>query len=228
MIKKALKILLISTGIFIGSSLLIVVAFRFIAPPFTPIMVIRIFEGWFEGRNITIHKDWVSYDEISPNFFRAVVSAEDARFMKHGGIDWKAVETAKRYNENHKGRKKRGASTITMQTAKNAFLWHGRNYVRKGLEVYFTQLIEWIWGKKRILEVYANIIEFGEGIYGVEEASLRFFGKHASQISRREAALLAAVLPNPRRWSPAAPTGYIESRVSFIQGRMNSVPIPKK
>lgn len=218
---------MISVGLFLGSSVLIVGIYRYVAPPFTPIMVIRIFEGWFEGRNITIHKKWVSYDEISPNVFRAFIASEDGRFMRHSGIDWDAVKTAQRYNEIHKGRKKRGASTITMQTAKNTFLWHGRVYVRKGLEIYFTKLIEWIWGKKRIIEVYANIIEFGEGIYGVEAASQRFFNKPASKLTKREAALLTAVLPNPRRWSPAAPTNYIQRRVNSIMGRMGGVAIPK-
>ncbi len=190
-------------------------------------MVIRVFEGWFEGRNIGIEKSWVSYDDVSPNMFRAVISGEDAKFMRHDGFDWNAIETAKRYNASHHGNKMRGASTITMQTAKNAFLWHGRNYVRKGLEAYFTFLIEKIWGKKRILEVYVNIIELGEGIYGVEAASRHFFSKTAKELTKREAALLASVLPNPRRWSPAEPTQYIEGRVSFIQGRMGGIGLPK-
>ncbi len=190
-------------------------------------MIIRLFEGWFEGKNVGIKKEWSSYDEISKNVFRAVVSGEDAKFMRHNGFDWDAIESARRYNKARKGRKLRGASTISMQTAKNAFLWHGRNYLRKALEAYFTVLIEFIWGKKRILEVYVNIIEFGEGIYGVQSASKHFFNKDASQLTSREAALLAAVLPNPRRWSPDNPTPYIEKRVAFIQGRMGSVVIPK-
>lgn len=227
MLKKTLRIVLVSVCLFLGSSVLIVAIYRYVPPPFTPIMVIRIFEGWFEGRNISIHKNWVPYDEISPKVFRAFIASEDAKFMRHSGFDWDAVEVAKRYNEIHKGKKKRGASTITMQTAKNSFLWHGRVYVRKGLEAYFTKLIEWIWGKKRILEVYANIIEFGEGIYGVEAASQHFFNKPASKLTKREAALLTAVLPNPRRWSPALPTNYILKRVDAIMDRMNSVAIPK-
>lgn len=218
---------MISAAVFIVSSFLIVGIFKFIDPPFSPIMVIRIYEGWFEGRNITIHKDWVDYDEISPRFFRAVIAAEDAKFLRHSGFDWKAIENAQRYNKARKGKKKRGASTISMQTAKNAFLWHGRVYVRKGFEAYFTLLIEWIWGKKRILEVYANIIEFGEGIYGVEEASQRFFGKSAAKLTNRQAALLAAVLPNPRRWTPSAPTNYINKRAGNIQARMKSIGLPK-
>lgn len=191
-------------------------------------MILRPIEGIFEGKAVGINKDWVDYDEISPHFFRAVISAEDAKFMRHDGFDRKAIEAARRYNEIHKGKKKRGASTISMQTAKNTFLWHGRNYVRKGLEAYFTVLIEAVWGKKRILEVYANVIEFGEGIYGVEAACQEFFGKPAANLTKRQAALLASVLPNPRRWSPAKPTPYINRRVNWIMGRMNSIALPKK
>ncbi|MGQ9819546.1 MAG: monofunctional biosynthetic peptidoglycan transglycosylase [Candidatus Kapaibacteriales bacterium] len=212
---------------FFLTSIGIVVLYRFLNPPVTPIMIIRMFEGWFEGKNIGIKKEWVPYEEISKNVFRAVISAEDAKFMFHKGFDWDAIESARRYNEARKGKKLRGASTISMQTAKNVFLWHGRNYVRKALEAYFTLMIELIWGKKRILEVYVNVIEFGEGIYGVQSAAKNFFRKDVSQLNARESALLAAVLPNPRRWSPLSPTPYIERRVDFIQGRMNSVVIPK-
>jgi monofunctional biosynthetic peptidoglycan transglycosylase len=226
-IKKILKLILLAIPGFFVFSVLLVSLFKFVDPPITPLMVIRVAEGIPEGKLVSVEKNWRSYDQISKNAPRAVISAEDARFMKHEGIDWKAVDAAKRYNAIKKGRKLRGASTITMQTAKNTFLWHDRNYIRKGLEIYFTYLIEAIWGKKRIIEVYLNVIEFGEGIYGVEAASQKFFGKPSSDLSRREAALLAAVLPNPRRWSPAKPTKYIEKRVNFVQGRMNSVPIPK-
>lgn len=227
MIRTILKFLLKVFLYFLISSIGIVFLYRYLPPPVTPIMIIRIFEGWFNGKNIGIRKEWVSYDRISKDMFRAVVAGEDARFMFHNGFDWDAIESARRYNEEKKGRKLRGASTISMQTAKNAFLWHGRNYVRKALEAYFTFLIEMIWGKKRILEVYVNIIEFGEGIYGVQAASKIFFHKDASQLNERQSALLASVLPNPLRWSPSSPTKYIEKRVSFIQARMHSVVIPK-
>lgn len=227
LLKRILKYLFYFIITFFGSSILAVVLTKFINPCITPPMIIRSIEGLFEGKLVGIHQDWVSFEEISPNFFRAVVAAEDAKFMRHDGFDRQAIKAAMRYNEIYKGRKKRGASTISMQTAKNTFLCHWRNYLRKGLEAYFTVLIENIWGKKRIIEVYANVIEFGEGIYGVEEASQRFFGKNASNLSRREAALLAAVLPNPHRWSPVKPTPYINRRVAWIQGRMNSVAIPK-
>ncbi|MCX7880516.1 MAG: monofunctional biosynthetic peptidoglycan transglycosylase [Ignavibacteria bacterium] len=211
---------------FIVSSIVVVIIYKFVPPPITPIMIIRVFESWFEGGAVEISKEWVPYEKISKNMFRAVIAAEDAKFMRHNGFDWDAIESAQRYNRAKKGKKLRGGSTISMQTAKNTFLWHGRNYVRKALEAYFTILIELIWGKKRILEVYLNVIEFGGGIYGVGAASKYFFNKVPSQLTQREAALLAAVLPNPRRWSPKFPTPYIEKRVEFIQGRMNSVVIP--
>lgn len=222
-----MKWLLYAIAGFVVLSVLGVIVFKFINFPATPIMGIRIVEGAFDGKMIGVEKDWESWDNISKNFYRAVVSAEDARFMQHSGIDWKAVEAAQKYNERHKGKKKRGASTITMQTAKNAFLWHGRNYVRKGLEAYFTILIETIWGKKRILEVYANIVEFGEGLYGVEAAAQKYFKKPASKLTKREAALLAAILPNPRLWNPARPTAYLNKRANWVMARMNSVRIPK-
>ncbi len=223
-----LKFILYFSVIFILLSISTVIIYKYVAPPITPHMIIRVFEGLIIGEPVWINKDWVSYDEVSSNFFRAVVGAEDARFMIHNGVDWKAVEASKKYNERFKGKKKRGASTITMQTAKNTFLPHSRNYVRKAIEVYFTYFIEFFWGKKRILEVYANIVELGPGLYGVEAASQKFFNKSAINLTKREAALLASVLPNPRRWSPDKPTKYINRRVEWIMNRMNSVAIPKK
>ena len=225
---KIIKIIFALTFSFVIGSVLLVVFYKFIPPPVTPVMIIRVFESVIEGEPVGINKTWKSYDEISPNFFRAAISGEDGRFMSHEGVDWKAVEDAKRYNEIHKGKKKRGASTITMQTAKNAFLWHGRNYFRKALEVYYTYLIEIIWGKKRILEIYANIVELGPGIYGVEAAANQFFHKSAKDLSKREAALIASVLPNPRLWSPDKPTPYLEKRVAFIMGRMGGIGVPRK
>ncbi len=190
-------------------------------------MVFRFWEWATEGEPHGINLRWRSYGSVSPNLIKAVTASEDARFLNHGGIDWKAVDEARKYNLRHKGRKKRGASTITMQTAKNAFLTHNRTYIRKAFEVYFSYLMEAIWGKKRILEVYVNIVEWGKGVYGAEEASRKYFGKSADKLSKREAALLAAVLPNPIRWSPARPTNYISRRASTIMARMNAVEIPK-
>lgn len=212
---------------FVIVSCVTVVAYKWIAPPITPLMILRPIEGMFDGRSVGIEKTWVSYEEISPYLFKAILSGEDRKFMTHDGFDWQAIESAKKYNERNAGKKVRGASTVSMQTAKNAFLWHGRNYVRKAMEAYFTVLIEAVWGKKRILEVYANIVEWGDGVYGVEAASRKYFGKSARDLSKKEASLLAAVLPNPRRWSPAEPTAYIQKRSGFIMGRMSGIAVPK-
>ncbi|MDT8325205.1 MAG: monofunctional biosynthetic peptidoglycan transglycosylase [Bacteroidota bacterium] len=207
--------------------LLLVAAFRVLPPQWTPLMFLRVYESVTEAAPVGIERQWVPYEQVSPHFFRAVVAAEDGRFMRHDGIDWKAMEDAMRYNRMHKGSKVRGASTISMQTAKNVFLWHGRNYLRKGLEAWFTLAIEHLWGKRRILEVYANVVEMGDGVYGVEAAARRYFGVPASELTRRQAALIAAVLPNPRRWSPARPTAYIKRRADWIQSRMGGVALPR-
>lgn len=199
-----------------------VVLYKWLNPPITPLMILRLFDG-----AAGIDKTWRSYEEISPNLFRACIASEDARFLRHEGIDWKAVENAQKYNKIHNGKKVRGASTITMQAAKNVFLWNGRNFIRKGLEAYFTVLIEAVWGKKRILEVYVNIIEWGDGIYGVEAASQNYFNKSANKLTKKEAALLAAVLPNPRKFSPKNPSKYIQKRASKIQNRISGIALPK-
>lgn len=208
-------------------SILSVALFKFVNPPVTSVMALDFLESLFEGKKAQIVKEWKSYDEISPAVFQAVIAAEDARFLRHDGIDWKAVEEARKYNERHKGKKLRGASTISMQTAKNVFLCHSRSYVRKAFEAYFTVLIEAVWGKKRILEVYVNIVEVGDGIYGFPAAGKRFFNREADKINRNQAALIAAVLPNPKRWNPARPTNYIQRRRSTILARMTPVRFKK-
>lgn len=213
---RFLRILLRLVATFVIGSVALVLIYRFIDPPMTPLMGIRVLEGLGEGRFVGVEKDWMPIEAIDPVLLRSVVAAEDARFFEHGGIDWQAVEEARVYNEKHAGEKVRGASTITMQCARNVFLWQGRNYLRKGLEAWFTYLMEFLWGKERILEVYLNVIEWGDGIYGVNRAALAYFDRPAGELSDRQAALLAAVLPNPRRWSPAAPTGWIEKRTSSI------------
>lgn len=227
MFKKVVYILLKVLFFLFLSSILIVAIYTVMNPPITPLMILRTIEYAFSGEEIRLKKQWVSYENINRKVFKALVAAEDARFMQHKGFDWKAIEAAQRYNERMKGRKKRGASTISMQTAKNVFLWHGRNYFRKGLEAYFTVLIEAVWGKKRILEVYANVIEWGHGIYGVEAAAQHYFGKSTNDLSTYQVALLAAVVPNPRRWDAGNPTPYIRKRANWIIDRMNSVAIPK-
>lgn len=227
MFKKLIYLLVKIILILFLSSILIVALYTVINPPITPLMILRTMEYALSGEEIRLEKKWASYEEINKKVFKALVAAEDARFMSHKGFDWKAIEAAQRYNERMKGKKMRGASTISMQTAKNVFLWHGRNYLRKGLEAYFTVLIEAVWGKKRILEVYANVIEWGHGIYGVEAASQHYFGKSTTELNTYQVALLAAVVPNPRRWDAGNPTPYIRKRANWIIGRMNSVAIPK-
>jgi len=166
-------------------------------------------------------RDWVRLKNISPAMVQAVVASEDNNFLEHYGIDFEAVKKARELNKKRK--RLIGASTISQQTAKNVFLWPDRTWLRKGLEVYFTGLIEIFWGKRRIMEVYLNVIEMGDGIYGVEIASQRYFHKQASSLTRPEAALIAAVLPNPRRWSPAAPTAYIQRKQQRILRVMNQI-----
>lgn len=207
--------------LFLVSSVVMVIVFRFVPIPITPYQIINLVSG--EG----LSKDWASFDDVSPYFYRAVIAAEDARFYSHNGIDWRAVKDAQRHNELYPKKRRRGASTITMQTAKNTFLWHGRTYIRKGLEMYFSYLIEFFWGKKRILEVYGNVVEMGEGMYGVEEASHKYYGRSAKKLTKRQAALLAAILPNPKRWNPAKPTAYLNRRADKIQARMNSIGLRK-
>jgi len=204
---------------FVIGSFLSVLALKFIPAIITPYQTYNLIAG--DG----LTKEWVGYEDISPNFFKAVIASEDARYYEHNGVDWEAVEAAKRHNEKHPNKRRRGASTITMQTTKNTFLWHGRTYVRKALEVYFSYLTELVWGKQRILTVYANVVEFGTGLYGVEAASQKYFKKSASKLTKRQAALLAAVLPNPIRWNPANPTKYINRRANTIMARMNSITL---
>lgn len=146
-----------------------------------------------------LKRDYVKLENISPNLRLAIIASEDQTFPDHDGIDWDAIEEAAEYNKTHKN--KRGGSTISQQTAKNFFLWQGRNYIRKGLEVYFTKMIEWTWNKRRILEAYLNIIEMGKGIYGAEAAAQHYFNKTAKDLNEKEAALIAACLPNPKVWT---------------------------
>lgn len=207
--------------VFLGASILSVILFRWVPIPFTPLMGIRMVEQLADGKKIKCTKDWESIENISPNLALAVVCSEDQLFMEHHGFDMKAIEKAMTYNKKKKGKKVRGASTISQQTAKNVFLWQGRSWIRKGFEVYFTSLIELFWSKERIMEVYLNVIEMGDGIYGAQAASKNYFNKDAKKISQAEAALIAAVLPNPRKWNPAKPTKYVKKRENWILRQMN-------
>lgn len=207
---------------FLAVSILSVIAMRFIPVPFTPLTVIRSIEQLSSPeRDFTLKKDWVPLSDISPQMIRAVISSEDNKFMEHNGFDFDAIERAIRHNKNSK--KKVGASTISQQTAKNVFLYNRRDWVRKGLETYFTVLIETFWPKDRIMEVYLNVIEFGDGIYGIEAAAQNYYHKKASKLNADEAAMLAAILPNPLKFSPLAPSSFLKKRKSRILREMRYV-----
>ena len=214
---------------FIGISLFFTILYKFVNPPLTPLMVTRFRQQVFDSdRNINFERDYVSIDEISPNLANAVVASEDGNFMRHSGIDFKQLEQSYKENQRKGKHRIRGGSTISMQTAKNAFLPHHRNYVRKAFEAYFTKLIEWTWGKKRIMEVYLNIIEFGDGIYGCEAASQHYFHKPASKLTRREAAALAVTLPAPMKRNPSVRNSFARRQTGVIQNRMWRVNLDKK
>lgn len=216
------RVILKVTLWFLGISIGLVILYRFVPVPVTPLMVIRLAEQAFDSKKeMRLYKDWVSIEKMSRHAPQAVVAAEDQKFMDHRGFDFEAMEKA--WENNKKGKRIKGASTITQQTVKNVFLWPSRSYVRKGLEAYFTVLVELLWSKERILEVYLNVIEMGEGVYGIEAAAQTYFNKSASKLSQSQAALIAAVLPNPRRWSPARPTGYIRGRQAWIMRQMNNL-----
>lgn len=194
----------------------LVVLFKYVPVPATPLMFIRYFENTNETNNCK--HDWVSIDKISKNIQLAVICSEDQKFLEHSGFDIEAIEKAYEYNK--KGKRIRGGSTISQQTAKNVFLWPDRSWLRKGLESYFTFLIEKIWTKERILEVYLNSIEMGPGIYGVEAASQYWFKKSAANLSAYEAEAIASILPNPRKYCANPATNYIQKRKQWIVKQM--------
>src|SRR5690606_23226069 len=208
---------------FVIISIAWVLLYRFINPPVTWLMIQRSFEE-MEGPKKSVPRKWVNYEDLSDNLKKAAIASEDARFMQHAGSDTKAIKEA--YQKNQAGQTLRGGSTISQQTAKNVFLWPQRSWVRKGFETWFTLLIEALWGKKRILEVYLNVIEMGSRIYGAEAATTYYFDKPAVSLTKRQAALIVAVLPNPRRWSPNSPTNYINQRVRRIIRYMPHSQIP--
>lgn len=200
-----------------------ILAFSVLPVPFSMVMIERQVSAWFRGDfDYLVHSDWVSMDEISPWMGLAVIAAEDQKFPEHWGLDTAAIRQAISYNESNENRV-RGASTLTQQTAKNLFLWDGRSWIRKGLEAGLTLGIETVWSKKRILTVYLNIAEFGEGIFGVEAAAQHYFSKPASKLSANEAALLAAVLPNPIRYKASAPSGYVQNRQAWVLRQMRQL-----
>jgi len=206
-----------------------VVLDRFVPVYLTPLMIMRTVESIAQGESPKNSKKWVSIDEISPNMVDAVVSSEDNLFLTHYGFSFGDITKA--FEHNLKGKKIRGGSTISQQTAKNVFLFPQRSYIRKGLEAYFTVLIELVWSKKRIMEVYLNVIEMGDGIYGVEAAAQEHFGVSASQLSKNQAALIAACLPNPRKYDAGNPSNYIQwrkTKIMMLMGKLGSVNFDKK
>jgi len=202
---------------FVIGSIVLVALYRVLPPPGTPLMLLRLVEGY------GIDKSWRPLDEISPHLIRAAMAGEDARFCRHRGFDWGAIATAwDRYQSGH-GRLL-GASTISMQTAKNVFLWPGRDWLRKGFEAWFTALIELAWGKRRIMEIYVNVVEWGPGVYGAEAAARYYFQKSAGALNPEEAVQLAAALPDPLGWSPRRPGRRLLARGAAIRANLPGVP----
>ncbi|GHV22407.1 monofunctional biosynthetic peptidoglycan transglycosylase [Bacteroidia bacterium] len=202
-------------------SLFFVLLYKWVPVPFTPLMAIRSVEQKIDHKKLHISHQWVPLSKISQNLVQAVVASEDNLFLAHNGFDFEQIEIAQ---ENAaKGKKLRGASTISQQTAKNVFLWNGGGFFRKGLEAYFTILIEFVWGKERIMEVYLNSIEMGDGIFGAEAVAKSHFNKHAANLSEGEAALIAATLPNPIRFNSAKPSPYILKRQAKILSLMKKI-----
>lgn len=204
---------------FVVLTVALVLLYRWCNVPFTPLMIIRTVEQKSEGKEARWEHDWVELKNISEKMQLAVVCSEDQNFLRHSGFDWKAMRSAIMHNDTHSYI--RGGSTISQQTAKNVFLWPGRSYLRKGLEAWFTVLIEILWSKERILEVYLNVIEMGDGVYGAEAAAQHWFKKPAAKLNTDEAAALTAILPNPLRYKANPPGAYIEKRKNWIKQQMN-------
>lgn len=221
MLKKIQKIIRWIVLSFLGSTIFFVILYRFVPVPITPLMVIRCAQQVGRGEKIRLKHHWVPMKEISSQLGIAVIASEDQRFLEHHGFDFKAIEKA--IDENKNGKRRRGASTISQQTAKNVFLWPGSSWLRKGLEVYFTALIELCWSKERIMEVYLNSIEMGDGIYGAEAVAQQHFGRSAKKLTATNSALIAATLPNPLKFSSAHPSRYMLKRQSAIMRQMKNV-----
>ena len=223
MLKFFWKILRRIVVAFLASTILAVLALRFLPVWFTPLMFIRCYEQVKEGTELKLSHDWISISDMSEYMPLAVMASEDANFLSHHGFDYKAIEHAAKRNRQHPEKRKLGASTISQQTAKNVFLWPGRSWIRKGFEVYFTGLIELFWSKQRIMEVYLNSIEMGDGLYGVDAIARENWGLRASQLSKEQCALIAATLPNPRRFSSKHPSAYMLKRQKRIVQEMKFV-----
>lgn len=219
LLTKILRILLRIVIIFLILSVGFTLLYKWVPVPLTPLMIIRCVEQKADGKEMTLKHKWIGLDKISPKLQLAVVCSEDQNYLNHIGFDFKAIEKAMKSNE--EGKKIRGASTISQQTAKNVFLWPGRSYIRKGFEVYFTLLIELFWSKERIMEVYLNSIEMGKGVYGAEAAANFWFKKSASKLNKDESAAIAAVLPNPLKYVANPPSAYISRRKEWIKKQMS-------
>jgi monofunctional biosynthetic peptidoglycan transglycosylase len=221
LLRRILRGLLLAVVAWAAVTIAAVAAFRWIDPPFTAFMVQSRFGALFSSEPYAFRHEWRDWDQISKNAALAVIASEDQMFPEHRGFDFKQIDKA--LEARQRGRRVRGASTISQQVAKNLFLWPGQSWFRKGLEAGITVLIETFWSKRRILEVYLNVAEFGRGTYGVQAASRRFFGKDASHLTRQDAALLAAVLPAPRRFKADAPSRYLRYRQSWIVRQMDAL-----
>jgi len=217
--KYILRLILKITIWFVGLSLFFVALYKWVPVPVTPLMLIRTVQQITSAQKVIFKHDWVPMKKISPHLQLAAVCSEDQNFFTHHGIDFGAMKKAVKESKKKNG-KLRGASTISQQTAKNVFLWPQRSWVRKGFELWFTGLIELIWGKKRILEVYLNSIEMGNGIYGVEAAANNYFGASASKLTKYQSASIIAILPSPRKWNVKNPGPYVRSRTDWIIGQM--------
>jgi monofunctional biosynthetic peptidoglycan transglycosylase len=223
---RLLRAILWLVLLFVVAGVLAVLSLRWVNPPYSAFMAAAQVSAWMSRDSSYVFRhSWVDLDRISPNLPLAVVASEDQKFPEHSGFDVEAIEKA--YALNQHNHKVRGASTISQQVAKNLFLWPGRSYFRKGLEACFTVLIERLWPKRRILEIYLNVAEFGVGTYGAEAAAERFFHKPAARLTRADAAVLAAVLPNPEHFSAAAPSRYVQQRRDWILGQMQALGGPE-
>ena len=218
-LRRIRKIAQWATALFFGTTILAVVVLKFLPVYYTPLMFIRL----FQLDEAKLSHTWVPLEEMSPSMPIAVMASEDAKFPDHWGFDFEAIEKAAERNAKHPEKNKLGASTISQQTAKNVFLWPGRLWVRKGLEAYFTVLIEVFWSKERIMEVYLNSIEMGPGIYGVQAVAEEHFGCDAKDLTANQCALIAATLPNPRRFSSLTPSKYMKKRQRQIRANMKYV-----
>ncbi|MGS2738878.1 monofunctional biosynthetic peptidoglycan transglycosylase [Sinomicrobium sp. M5D2P17] len=219
MLRRIIRFIVKCVFWFVIASVFLVLLFKWCPVYVTPLMLIRSVEQKQEGKSIVMKHRWISIDKISRNMQLAVICSEDQNFPDHNGFDFEAIEKA--YQNNQKGKHIRGGSTISQQTAKNVFLWPARSWLRKGMETYFTFLIELFWSKERILEVYLNSIEMGDGIYGVEAAAVFWFNLPAENLSKRQASAIAAILPNPRKLSANPPSAYIGNRINWITRQMN-------